>query len=177
MTSTVFIDTHLGIDIPAAMHCWIDCDTPITYKLIERTGDAQLELLYQGWTKVNWWGVHYLHLDAQKVFQRDIVMRSHGTVYWYARGLIPESCYELEPDFFKRLEHESIRNLIYDEPKVKRVQRTAYAINEQCIEFHWIKKYIDTQSDHFFVRITEYSFKNEVSFYLIELFFPELLQL
>ena len=161
---------------PAALESWLYYDLPITDKLKTLSGSAELELLSQAWVPAKWWDRYALNIK-EKIFQREIFMKSHGRGFWYARSIIPHSCYEIEPDFFKRLDSESIRNLIFNEPKVHLVQRIIYPINEQSIEFYWMKKHLCGIQGTFWVRLAEFLFQNKSSFYLIEILFPELQEL
>lgn len=156
---------------------WLQHNQPITDKLISLTGAAQLELCSQQWTSATFWDVYFLNISEKNIFQREILMKSHEQVYWYARTIIPESCYELEPDFFKRLYHESIRNLIFNEHKVTWIQRKIYPINAQCLEYYWVKQYLSPQPDILWARITEFSFQKKGAFYLLEILFPQLEEL
>ena len=158
---------------PTAIEPWLSYDKPLTDKLRELSGDAEIELLSQGWIFSKWWDKYALDLK-EKLFQREIFMKSQGEICWYARTIIPSSTYALEPTFFNRLENESIRNLIFNEPKVKITKRIIYPIDELAIEFHWVKKYLTTINGDFWVRLAEFSFQNKNSFYLMEILFPKL---
>lgn len=153
---------------------WLDCDSPITDRLSELTGDAHLELLSQQWVNASWWDCYALDIKDSQVFQREILMKSHDIPYWYARTMIPNSCYALDPDFFKRLNKESIRHLIFNQKQVRKVSKLVYPIDTRCIEFYWLKKYISDKDGILWVRIHEFEIHKKASFYLIELLFPEL---
>lgn len=161
--------------IPKQLKQWLDHDLPITSKLNALTGDAHLNLLFQGWLPSDWWSASMAQIN-EPCFQRNIVMSSHGANYWYARSIIPQSCYQLENKFFNRLENESIRNLIYNEPKVRMLRRLIYPINEACLEWYWVTQFI-TSNTTLWVRVKEYSFLDFGVFYLIEVFFPNLLDI
>lgn len=156
---------------------WLDCDSPITDRLSQLTGDAHLALLSQQWVKANWWDLYVLNIKDSHVFQREILMTSHDRPYWYARTIIPQSAYALDPDFFDRLNKESIRNLIFNQKHVSKVNKLVYPIDPRCIEFYWLKKYISDKEGVLWVRIHEFKFYKKASFYLIELLFPELEEL
>lgn len=101
-------------------------------------------------------------------------MKNQGIVYWYARSVIPQSCYALKPEFFNRLENESIRNLIFDESSVRRLPILCYPVDQLNLEFHWVKKYIGSEYSQMWVRFTELVFQEKSSFYLVEILLPEL---
>lgn len=176
MTSLSHFNLKIDIEVPTGLDAWLHCEKPITDKLMGLTGNAHFEVLSQKWISAKWWDTH-VFLIKEQILQREIFMKSQGRVYWYARTVIPNSCYQLEPAFFKRLEHESMRDLIFDEPKVTLVQRVVYPINAQCMEYHWIKKYSNITQDTLWVRLAEFSFQQSISFYLIEILFPELREL
>lgn len=161
------------VKAPVGLEKWLHYNQPLTDKLKALSGNADLELLSQGWISSQWWDKYALDIK-EKIFQREIFMKSNGDVCWYARTIIPSSCYEIEPNFFKRLETQSIRTLIFDEPKVQLVQRITYSINEETIEFQWMKKYLSSIQGIFWVRLAEFCFKKKNSFYLMEILFPKL---
>lgn len=98
---------------PGLLKDWLEYQGSLTDKLKAMTGDAELERLSQNWSIPNWWDKYVLCIQDKSIFQREIVMKNQGIVYWYARSVIPQSCYALKPEFFNRLENESIRNLIF----------------------------------------------------------------
>lgn len=153
---------------------WLDCDNPITDKLVELTGDAHLERLSQQWVKATWWDHYALNIKDPHVFQRQILMRSHKRPYWYARTIIPQSTYALDPDFFDRLNKESIRHLIFNQKQVRKVNKLIYPIDNRCLEFYWLKKHVSDKEGILWVRVHEFEIHKKASFYLIELLFPEL---
>jgi chorismate-pyruvate lyase len=173
--------SQANIIIPAEasemLDAWLYYNHPITDKLNNLTGDTQLEVLSQQWIQTTWWDKYFLNIVEHTLFQREIIMKSSGRTFWYARSIIPSSCYQLDPEFFKRLERESIRNLIFDEPKVVLSQRKIYPINAQCIEYYWVKKHLSILPEILWGRLAEFSFIEKNSFYLLELLFPQLEEL
>lgn len=166
----------IDIEMPAGLDQWLKHDKPITDKLLDLTGDAELEVLSLEWGPSRWWDNYALQI-SEDIFQREIFMRSKERIYWYARSVIPRSCWEVAPYFFQRLEQESIRHLIFDEPQVELIERVIYPINDQCLEFHWVKKYLCALQGTLWVRLAKFSFRKTHSFYLIEILFPELKEL
>ncbi|MFT4058254.1 MAG: chorismate lyase [Legionella sp.] len=172
------INTHLIYSLKASCSKqfleWVNYQDSLTDKLRKAKGDAHLELITQQWITTDLWSKSLLDVHDVSVFQREIIMKGYGVPYWYARSIIPQKCYDLEPEFFKRLEKESIRNLIFDEPRVRRINAINYPIDDQCVEFYWVKKYIDDIHGTLWVRIAEFLFQQQESFYLIEIMLPEL---
>jgi chorismate-pyruvate lyase len=172
------INTHLIFSLKA--NCskqfleWLNYQSSLTDKLRKANGDAQLELMSQKWIHTDLWSKSLLNIHDVSVFQREIVMKSHDIPYWYARSIIPQSCYELDPAFFDRLKNESIKHLIFDNKNVQRINSINYPVDQQCVEFYWVKKYIDFVDQILWVRIAEFSFQSKQSFYLIEIMLPEL---
>lgn len=172
------INTHLIFSLKATCSKqffeWINYQSSLTDKLRKSKGDIQLDLLAQNWIKTDLWSQSLLGIQDKTIFQREILMKSHGVTYWYARGIIPQKCYELEPAFFERLKSESIRNLIFEDSRVQRVNSINYPVDNQCVEFYWVKKYVNAVQGILWVRIAEYSFQQKESFYLVEIMLPEL---
>lgn len=153
---------------------WRSYQNSLTDKLKQMTGETKIQLVYQNWTQPHWWDKYALKIKDQSVFQREIIMTSAGNPYWYARTVIPYKCYERSPEFFARLHNESIRNLIFFESRVRRVQLLNYAVNRQCIEFWWAARYLHVESDLLWVRLAEYIVDESEVFYLVEILLPEL---
>ncbi|MCW8407623.1 chorismate lyase [Legionella sp. PATHC035] len=153
---------------------WLNYQSSLTDKLQQINGEAKIELISQCWKNTDWWNKNLLQIQDDMVFQRDIIMRSHGVAYWYARSIIPKKCYDLAPDFFGRLKNESIKNLIFDEENVRRVQWISYPADQQCLEYHWVKRNFDSAHGVLWVRLAEFSFQQRQSFYLVEIMLPEL---
>lgn len=162
-----------SLEFPQGIDEWIHYDASLTDKLELLSGDAKVELLSQRWSLPQWWDIHQLNINEQ-IFEREIFMKSYGQIFWYARTVLPKSCYDLDPTFFNRLEKESIRHLIFNEAKVERINRSTYPIDKHCLEFYWIKKYSAHIPDSFAVRCTHLLFQKTKNFYLIEILFPTL---
>lgn len=164
-----------NVPIEESLKEWRDYQDSLTDKLYAKTGSAQLELLSQDWIQSTWWDTYFLKLNDSNLFQREIIMNSNSLRYWYARTIIPYSCFSLDPAFFKRLESEPIKNLIFSEPRVQRLQLLNYPIDNQCIEFHWLKEQQSSMNKNpIWVRLAQYLFQKQHSFYIAELLFPEL---
>lgn len=173
----MYINQHLILTAdtvePAGFQSWIHHQDSLTDQLERLTGDTQLTLLSQGWTHASWWDAMLFQLN-QPLFQREILMSSHGTDYWYARSVIPEACYASNLVFFQRLQKESIRNLIFGNNDVKRLAMHVYPVNHSCLEFHWVKKYLPLHHETLWVRCAQYGLPDGTSFYLIEILLPSL---
>lgn len=172
------IDTHSIFAVEAQsseqLAQWLHYRDSLTDKLMNIKGTVQLELISQQWVKTDWWDKNLLHIRDESVFQREIIMNSLGISYWYARSIIPKTCYDLDPVFFDRLQQESIKELIFGNGSVQRIHSIAYPIDQQCVEFYWVTKYIHLVEGILWVRLAEFSFKQQESFYLAEIILPEL---
>lgn len=167
----------IALPEPALLRIWLHYQQPLTDKLLQSTGSAELAVLEQGWRAPGWWDKYLLQVNDSKLFQREIIMQSHGQVYWYARTLIPKSCYSVQPEFFERLQRESLRHLIYDNPDVTRVGMVHYPVNHHCLEYYWVKKHMPYCAETLWVRMSEFTFMQDQSFYLMEILMPELEQI
>ncbi|MDR3442360.1 MAG: chorismate lyase [Legionella sp.] len=172
------INTHLIFSLKAecskAFLEWVNYQLPLTDKLRTAKGEAQLELISQEWINTDLWCKNLLDIQTESVYQREIIMKSHDVAYWYARSIIPQSCYDLDPAFFDRLKNESIKNLIFGNERVSKINSINYPIDNQCVEFYWVKKYIDSVQGTLWLRVAEFSFQQTESFYLVEIMLPEL---
>jgi chorismate-pyruvate lyase len=159
---------------PANLNDWLSCSTSLTDKLQAIIGKVELQILSQQWTNADWFDRFVLHIQEQSIFLREILMNGYEHNYWYARTIIPESCYQIDPEFFSRLEKESIRNLIFGEQRVKRYLQKYYSINEYNIEYHWVKKHLPLINSTLWLRLTQYQFDEKGDFYLYEILLPDL---
>jgi len=159
---------------PKSLSPWIHYKESLTDQLERLKGSVDLEVLSQDWVATSWWDRLVLQINPQLILQREIMMRSQGVAYWYARTVIPYHCYTVNPKFFQRLEKESIRNLIFGSEEVQRIHFMSYPVDHQCIEFYWVKKYMVQLVKTLWVRYTEYSYQEIGSFYLMEILLPEL---
>lgn len=135
---------------------------------------SQLQVIVQDWIKPGWWDTYLLDIKEKQMFQREIFMTHHEEYYWYARTLIPQNCFDLNVDFFNRLKSEPLRNLIFDNDQVQRTQLLNYPVNEQCIEYYWVKKQYPTIEGILWVRLAKFIYQKKASFYLIEILLPSL---
>lgn len=159
---------------PEFLKDWREHAYSLTDKLQAALGSIQLEVISQLWKTPDWWDTHFLGIANELVFQREIMMKHHNVEYWYARTIIPYTCYYHDAEFFKRLEKESLKHLIFDTPRVNRIHRIDYSINSSCIEYHWVKKQLSWLDDILWIRLAEYSLDELQSFYLAEILLPEL---
>lgn len=155
---------------------WLLQTTSLTERLISLTGEATLTLLKQSITPVSWWGRYVLKLQEAEYLQREIVMSAKSESYWYARTLIPISTYQAKFSFFDRLKHESLGDLIYNEPKITR-QLMYYPISSNTIEYHWLNPWINCKASILWIRLSTFLFEGQYPFYLAEIILPRLYSL
>lgn len=165
---------NLNLEASSSMLPWLTCRTPLTDKLQAEQGSADLILLNQGWTLSDFWARLVLGLGEQAIYQREIMMRSQGIDFWYARTLIPSFSFQMAPDYFKRLETESVRNLIFGSEPVIRSEIMYYPVDKSCLEYQWLKKHKPSFDGLIWVRYSELVFEEKANFYLLELLLPEL---
>lgn len=156
---------------PLPLLPWLRHDTSLTNKLRQITGDAQLVVLKEGFRQVDWWATHVLGLEPQTVFQRDIMMFSGQIACWHARTIIPHHTWLAHDTMFKRLERETLGDIIFSEPAIKRYCLVNYAIDSQSIEYYWLK-HADFESQ--WLRLSVFTINNNTPFFLIEIFLPGL---
>lgn len=159
---------------PSKLRPWLHHSHSLTDKLRELKGSVELTVLSQEWSPPSWWDQYILAIRDSLVFQRTILMKSQQIAYWFARSIIPKSSYDLDVAFFKRLERESIRNLIFESDEVHRSHFTIYPIDSQSIEFQWVNQYLPDLEGPLWVRFAHYSYRQKASFYLLEILLPSL---
>lgn len=163
---------------PAAKHAppllllpWLKHETSLTNKLRQMAGEAHLVVLKEGVRHVDWWATHVLGLEPQTVFQREIMMFSGQIACWYARTIIPHHTWCAHETMFKRLERETLGDIIFSEPAIKRYSLVNYAIDSQSIEYYWFKH---ANFDSQWLRLSVFTIDNNAPFFLVEIFLPGL---
>lgn len=162
------------IKVPPRLGSWLYTVKSLTDKLYSIKGCTDLKVLSQQWVQTNWWCQQMLGLQKSQLLIREIMMQCDGLAYWYARSIIPKSCYRLNPEFFDRLQKESIRNLIFNNDQVERKGMITYPVDKLCLEWYWVKKFLPDIDAPLWLRLTEYCFLSQQSFYVVELLLPEL---
>ncbi len=173
---------------PDNLKSWLSHSDSLTQKLKDQSGYAKIQVLKQGWTQPTWWDKFSLRLVTDTVIHRDILMFSQKTACWFARTIIPKYSYEQKSSFFDRLSQEPLSVLLFNEPNIIRVVLQNYAINESCLEYHWLPEALKTlttekpQTDsataknkEFWLRFSVFTIAGSASFYLIEILMPGLI--
>lgn len=148
---------------------WLQHQESLTEKLRVHRKETELTVLAMEWRSCAWWEQFVLNIRNQAVYRREILISSHSIPYWYARTVIPEQCYLLDECFFSRLKSESLANLIFNEPKVERIDFFYYPVGKNAIERYWLPETIVCNSaDFLWARMAEFSFMQQARFYLCE---------
>jgi chorismate lyase len=160
---------------PASLLSWLTYQSSLTDKLKTIAGDAQLKVVNQQWVLPSWWDKFMLGLSGMEVMQRNIMMVAWQIPCWYARTIIPNATYQAYRLFFDRLKHESLGDLIYNEPKIKR-NSINYEINSHCLEYHWLPTSLQAKNGQFWVRLSVFTIADSSPFYLVEILLPGLMR-
>jgi chorismate--pyruvate lyase len=161
---------------PSSLSSWLSSNNSLTNKLKAITGHTRLQVLEQKWVFPDWWDKHVLKIALEAVFHREIVMWSHHHACWFARTIIPYQSYQTDAPFFNRLEKETLNELIYNNPHVKRTSYINYSINQQSLEYHWLGENLHQNADCLWVRLSTFTLHNANHFYLVEIFLPGLIE-
>ncbi|WED44127.1 chorismate--pyruvate lyase family protein [Legionella cardiaca] len=162
---------------PKVLLPWLKHEFSLTDKLKNEVGDASLTILNQQWKNPSWWDKFALGISTSSVMHREIIMSAHGTPCWYARTIIPDSCYQKNFLFFNRLNQESLGVIIFNTPQVKRNLMLQYAINASSLEYYWLPHLpMLTESKDLWSRLSIFSLQENVFFYLVEIFLPDFLR-
>ncbi|KTC66218.1 4-hydroxybenzoate synthetase [Legionella adelaidensis] len=160
---------------PEELLPWLTYREMLSEKLEKETGDARLQVLFQQWSYPDWWDKYVLNI-SEPVLHREILMWSLSTPCWYARSIIPQDCYMATPGFFNRLENESLGDLIFNNPEIKRQYLMHYPVTEELIEYHWLQPSWHENIKELWARKSCFIYKKKFKFYLIEIFLPGLLR-
>jgi chorismate lyase len=160
---------------PSYLLPWLTHQGALTPLLKVQSGkDPHIQCIQQGWTGLSWWDRQVLALEMGRIFRREIVMVVEEKACWYARTLIPEACYALDPNFFRRLESGPLTPLIFNEPKVLRQKLFYYPIDKYCLEYYWASRSGLALDNPAWVRFSSFLFLKSGVFYLIEIFLSDL---
>ena len=160
--------------LPRALDLWINYQDSLTELLKIKAGDTRLDVFGQRWGLADWWDQHVLQLTNESVLHREILMWANEEPCWYARTIIPKTTYLADEVFFNRLQKESLGALIFNERKIKRIQKTSYPVNSQSIEYHWVTACIPCSSKTLWTRLSVFTLNDDYPFYLIEVLLPAL---
>ena len=155
---------------------WLTHRDSLTQKLKNNTGCARLQVLKQQWEDIDWWDKNALIIQDDQVFRREIIMWANDEACWYARTTIPKQTYQAAPLLFDRLQTESLSELIFNEDRIKRNQLMYYAINEACVEYHWLPKNMLSNAPVLWGRLSTLMVNDTEPFYLVEILLPALLR-
>lgn len=159
---------------------WLNYGLSLTEELKSQSGEAELEVLSQTWTQPNWWDKFTLGLSDAPLIHRDILMFSQQIPCWFARTIIPEDTYNKNRAIFDRLAEESLGCIVFNEPTIKRELIHNYAINDRCLEYHWLpeqlKKSFTNQKIILDLRLSIFKIAEKTSCCLVEILLPGLLK-
>ncbi|WP_131781646.1 chorismate--pyruvate lyase family protein [Legionella gresilensis] len=162
---------------PSSLLPWLTYEQSLTKRLQNLTGEApKLTVLKQHWCYVNWWDKYVLGLkEGESVIHREITISAKNKKCWYGRTIIPASTYQSYEDFFARLNHENLGQLIFSSKSISRFYHKFYAIKPETIEYYWVKPLI-YDNDVLWARFAVFAINNQAQFYLIEILLPDLLK-
>ena len=156
---------------------WLNHQDSLTEKLQAYFGPTHLTLLEQDFFLPSWWDKFTLKILDKKVFHRKIVMFAKQQPCWYAKTIIPLSCYQENTHLFYRLAHETVGSIVFSDTRITRLRLLNYAIDERCIEYHWLPKEIIVEKKPLWLRFSEFKIADSVPFYLIEILLPNLIRM
>lgn len=160
------------------MQEWVNYKASITERLKALSGDASLFVLNHTWEKADAWDIHTLRITTNsEVLHRDILMYSHQKPCWYARTILPKSTYNFEYERFKQLGSKTLGELIYNDPQVKR-HINPCKIQPEMLEHQYLQNALKqhTPQEDLWGRLSTFIIRDAVTFYLLEIFLPELLK-
>lgn len=161
-------------EVPTLLLPWLTYQDSLTDHLREKAGTCRLQILNQQWISPQWWDYRVLSIDAKSLLHREILMHAGQDICWYARSLIPDTSFEADAAFFNRLKNESLGQLVFNEEKVKRTHLIYYPINQQSIEYHWLKHIAQPLTEVLWLRLSTFYLKDKYPFFLIEILLPGL---
>ena len=163
---------------PLWLEDWLRHQGSLTARLESCSDAVKLQVLSTAWKKPNWWDRFCLKIHTEDVFCREIMISANTRPCWYARTLIPKTGYQQDTAFFDRLSQESLAQLVFDEPRVKRHGLFFYPVDESCLEFYWPKAYFnDSEEKILWLRASAFEFDEQAQFFLCEIMFARNLRM
>ncbi|KTC69287.1 4-hydroxybenzoate synthetase [Legionella birminghamensis] len=156
---------------------WLTHKTALTEKLQHETGEARLKLIQQIKTNCNWWDRFFLGICEKNVIHRDVLMASQDQYCWFARSVIPLSTFDQNMVFFERLKTESLGQMVFNNPVVKRDCLSHYFIDKNSQEYHWMTPELRQNAPLLWVRYSRFLINENFPFYLVEILLPDLLRI
>ncbi|MFC3909659.1 chorismate--pyruvate lyase family protein [Legionella dresdenensis] len=155
---------------------WLQCQSSLTTKLKQHANNVSLTVLNQGWELADYWDKYKLQLDSGLLFKREILIAAGSEYCWYGRTVIPQLVYEQNLDLFSRLATESLGDIIFTEPRIKRLSLTSYCIDRDSIEYQWLQSSWHQNSHVLSVRFANFLIDQHYPFFLVEILLPALLR-
>jgi chorismate--pyruvate lyase len=151
---------------------WLNYKQSITQRLALKLGDAKVDVLAQGFEDCESTLSH-----STRIWRREVVIRSHGLVYWYARTLVPELTFTMCEDFFSQLQEKSLGEFIFKTPSVECKGLIHYPVSKVSQLYQWLPKDLKPKTDRvLWVRTASYLLKKQYDFSLCEIYLPNLLR-
>ena len=164
-------------ELPPLLLPWLIYQHSLTEKLKAKAEHARLQVLGQCWEPPNYWDKEVLQIECDEVvLHREILMWAGNDACWYARTIIPSVTYQADPALFNRLKTESLGELVFNQPKIKRIDLMHYPISKQSIEYYWLNQWIECDEQKRWVRLSTFALNGEFYFFLIEIMLPGILR-
>ncbi|RUQ89716.1 chorismate--pyruvate lyase family protein [Legionella septentrionalis] len=165
-----------AVEPPAKLLPWLTHRQSLTEKLKAITSGVRLQVLMQQWGWRGWWDNYILHLNSGRVLHREIVMKVGEEACWYGRTILPEKTYQHNAALFKRLQNESLGQLIFGANNIERISLVYYPITPKVIEYHWLDAALHHGAPALWGRLAEFIVCDHFPFYLLEILLPGLNQ-
>jgi len=162
---------------PKRLVGWLNCESFLTQKLKELTGDATLKVLHQSMSPTNAWEREILLVNDPGVLRRDILMYSNDTPCWYARTVVADSTYAANTELFARLNHETLGHLIFFDTQITRSSIEKYSISASSIEYSWLPAALSQSARILWMRKSTFHIHKTWPLFLMEIYLPGLVQL
>lgn len=159
---------------PSKLFPWLIHQASMTDKLMGITGDAQLSLLHQGWTRAGFWEQQVLGLEDESLIHREVLISSNQKPCWYARTIIPKKTFDKHSALFARLKTQSLGCLIFTEPTISRKQHLYYPVHSNSCEYSWLPSSLNLGNNPLWARVAIYSIAEMSYFCLVEILLPTL---
>ncbi len=159
---------------PPGLKIWLDHPTSITDKLKTYHSNVYLTCLSQDWATQDPW--EQQHIPATKIFRREILMYAAEDACWYARTMIPETTYLLDQSRFERLKTEPLGQIIWHASDIQRQNMIQFSLHQISLLYQYIAQIpqLKISETYLWGRLSTFIIKQQLPFYLLEIFLPEL---
>lgn len=117
----------------------------LTAQLIEISdGDFSVQVLWQGWRKINRQEALLLNSKEQVAWCRDVALKVKGKPYVFARTCIPKNTMTGKESRLRNLGNMPLGGFLFNHPNMSRGKMIAYKLGPNKLSLQWARRSVFT---------------------------------